>query len=112
MVIKKISKALEGGFLIGVNIFYKLTKITNIPDLLIKEADSFMKRNSLAVVACNINNKEQIHECCPSCLEAHLIRKAKELGLNNNHKEAIQKIFECKVGHNGYYLDRERLVRV
>ncbi len=112
MMIKKISETLEGGFLIGVNIFNKLTKITNIPDLLIKEADSFIKRNSLAVIACDIHSKEHINECCPSCLEAHLIRKAKELGLNKNHKEAIQKIFECEIGHNGYYIDRERLVRV
>ena len=111
-MIRKISKALEGGFLLGIDVFYKLTKITNVPNSLIKEADLFMKRNSLAVVACNIRNKEQIHECCPCCLEAHLIKKAKELGLNNNHREAIQRIFECEIGHNGYYLDKEKLVRV
>ncbi len=112
MAIKKISNALEGGFLLGVNIFYKLTKIADVPNLLIKEADSFMKRNSLAVVACNIHNKEHVHECCPCCLEAHLVRKAKELDLDNDHKEAIRKIFECEIGHNGYYLDKGRLIRV
>ena len=109
MIIKKISKALEDGFYLGVNILNKLTKLTNIPESLLKEADSFMKRNSLAVVACNIHNKELVHECCPSCLEAHLIRKAKELGLG---KEKIQKIFECEIGHEGYYLDKEEVIKI
>ena len=109
MVIKKISKALEGGFLLGVSILYKLTKLTNIPESLLKEADSFMKRNSLAVVACNVHNKEPVYECCHCCLEAHLIRKARELGLE---KEEIQKIFECEIGHEGYYLDKEEVIKI
>ena len=111
MVIKKISKAFEDGFYLGVNILNKLTKLTNIPDVLLKEANSFMKRNSLAVVACNVHNKEPVYECCPSCLEAHLIRKANQLGLEKEKKE-ILKIFEFKIGHEGYYLDKEEVIKI
>ena len=111
MVIKKISKALEDGFLLGASVLNKLMKITNLPDVLLKEADSFMKRNSLAVIACNVLDKEPVHECCPICLEAHLIRKAKELGLEKEKKE-ILKIFEFKVGHEGYYLDKEEVIKI
>ncbi len=111
MVLKKIKKALEGGFFLGFNVIYNLTKITNIPESLIKDARDFMKRNSCAVVACNIENKEHIHECCPSCLEAHILKRANELGLNKERQE-IKKLFECEIGHEGYYMDKGKLLEI
>jgi len=45
--------------------------------------------------------------CCPRCLKAHLIRKAKELGMDvKNVKPFLASLGE-EVGHNGYYMDGE-----
>ncbi len=111
MVTKRISRALEGGILLGVNILGNLTKLTNFPVSLVKEAKSFMERNSLAVVACNIEDKELIHECCPNCLQAHLLKRAKEKGYIEE-SAIIQDIFEFDIGHDGYYIDKGKLLRV
>ena len=112
MVIKKISKALESTIFIGANLLNKIDKLAKIPWGLLKEADKFIRRNSLIVVAHRIEDKRPIHECCESCLEAHLIKKANEMKFDNDVKRNIKQVFNCEIGHEGYYLDKGRLIRV
>ena len=112
MVIKRISKAIEGTVLIGANVLGKIDYLTRLPVKIMKEAQLFIKRNSLAVVAYTIDEKAPIHKCCENCLGAHLMRKADSLGLDNKAKENIVKAFDNHIGHEGYYLDKGRLVRV
>jgi len=121
MVLKKIYQATEGtvfveaeslcfdGVLEGENSKdYEKSRI--LPEKLLDEVRSFVKRNSLAVVACEVGERRQIHCCCPRCLKAHLIKKCDKLGLIE-YKQRLSRIFKCKTGHDGYYLDGSKLFK-
>ena len=92
MVLNRISKFAEGTFLVGAKVF--------------------QKRNGLGVVACSLETKEHIEECCPHCLKAHLLKKAEKM----NHAGAMSKIIielgEYENGHGGYYLDAGEVRKV
>ena len=78
-----------------------------VSDALISEIDSFASRNNTA----NSENGE-LHTACPSCLKAHAIAKARELGLDQLSIEYIDKILEGEIGHQGYYLDEDNLIKL
>ncbi len=73
-----------------------------LPSELKKEAEAFIKRNTLP--DCN--------KVPPNCLKAHLIRTANKLKLSNNYLDKIKNLFRAKVGFKGYYLDAGKLRRV
>ena len=109
MVLNRISKFAEGTFLVGAKVFQK---ISGLPRKLYEEAVEFQKRNGLGVVACSLETKEHIEECCPHCLKAHLLKKAEKM----NHAGAMSKIIielgEYENGHGGYYLDAGEVRKV
>lgn len=74
-----------------------------IPDELIFEIEDFSLRNSLV-------NSPSI-TCC-RCLKAHALKQAKEKGLSKSAVEFLGEVFDCTEGHNGYYLDKGRLVKI
>lgn len=78
-----------------------LFKETKIPDLLLKEIEEFKKRNMI------VKDK-----CCPSCLKAHLIKKASVLKIDKRLYDNILNEMNGDVGHNGYYLDANNLKRI
>ena len=79
-----------------------------IPDSLIGEIDSFVKRNN--IISKTING--ELHSTCPRCLKAHAIKKAGEYELDAGTTRYIKKIFDGEHGHSGYYLDREELIKI
>ena len=79
--------------------FYHALESSSLSEETIKEILKFAKRNSL-----HVNNKK--HYCCPSCLKAHLTKNSK---MNNRE---INKLLKCQTGHQGYYLDKERLIKL
>ena len=90
----------------------KLEEILGLPKKLLFEMRGFIRRNSLAVIGYSIKNKKPIHYCCPSCLNAHLIKKARDFGFEKDIEESLKKIFDCEIGHRGYYLDRNKLIKL
>ncbi|MBU1051290.1 MAG: hypothetical protein KJ718_01915 [Nanoarchaeota archaeon] len=86
-------------------------RLRNLPNELLDEMRSFIKRNSLAIVAYRIESRKPLHYCCSKCLKAHLFKKCQDLGLEN-YQNAISKIFECEAGHEGYYLDNKKLIGI
>ena len=72
------------------------------------EIQQFQLRNSLAAEIPNLG--VAVKECCPQCLKAHLIKINKRL--RNPALQARINLLDCETGHNGYYRDAERLVRV
>ncbi len=83
-----------------------------IPRALIDEMESFTERNSLAVIAHTLKNKKPIHICCSRCLKAHMLKKAKELRLNNRTLRVMNLYIKGPIGHNGFYIDKEELKKV
>ena len=78
-----------------------------IPDNLIAEIDSFCKRNNLISIPQN-----ETHTSCPDCLKAHALKRATALGLDPQSISFLSIMLNGKIGHNGYYLDGERLIRI
>jgi len=82
-----------------------------IPDTLISEMESFASRN-IIIEEKNQQTADYMQACCPSCLKAHAVSSAKKIGLNNKAISALQNSLKGNLGHNGYYLDGEELVKL
>lgn len=80
----------------------KIREVNRLHSRLLSELESFRSRNALPTV---------MNECCPRCLKAHLIKKAPHLGLQEE-KNKINQLLDCEIGHSGYYLDKNKLVKI
>ena len=80
------------------------------PDSLIREIENYVKRNEI-IKEVYIEDFDNLYKCCPSCLKAHTLKKAREIGLDNLSIHLLANIFEGEIGHNGYYLDEEELIK-
>jgi len=49
---------------------------------------------------------------CPQCLKAHILKKAEELNININFLSEILSNIKSEAGHNGYYLDKNVLIKM
>lgn len=83
-------------------------ELVELSDSLLWKMDEFNVRNSLAVVGSDFGEKESIHKCCESCLKAFSLEKAD----SSQEKVIIEKIFDCKTGHNGYYVNDGELKKI
>lgn len=79
-----------------------------LPEILQKEIEKFILNNAILQSNCYPTEKH----CCPQCLKAHLIKKAKELNLKEDVFKIIDFYIKEQAGHNGYYLDRDELVSI
>lgn len=77
-----------------------------ITDDLISEINSFAERNNA------VSNSKALHTSCPHCLKAHAISSANELGLDSRAKSFIDALLEGETGHDGYYLDKDKLIKL
>lgn len=107
MVLKKIYLAAEGTFLVGAKVYKKLS---NISKKLFLEAVNFGRRNKLIERARAI--EEPVQECCPHCLKAHLLKKAEEMNDGRSIRQLIMKMAEYRNGHDGYYMDGDKLIKI
>ena len=83
-----------------------------LPDALVEEIEDFTERNSLVIVGYGLGDRRPLHRCCQSCLKAHLVKTAKDLKLNKRVINYILSSFSCAMGHNEYYLDEDKLVKI
>jgi len=74
----------------------------------IMELDAFCHRNNLKH---DNENREKVI-CCPSCLKAHAMKIAEMHNLDEDSIEFIMDILEGEIGHDGYYLDNEELLKI
>lgn len=88
-----------------------LKKGAIFPDELINEMEEYAERNDL--VNSNVYIEEDsIHKCCPNCLKAHAFVKGRELGVNEKTMSQITNFLKGEIGHYGYYLDRDELIKI
>ena len=81
--------------------------IKKLPKRIISKVSSFAKRNSLAILGYKLKDRKPLHYCCPNCLRAFLMKELKKRNLQRNFGNEISVLFEGKIGHEGYYLDKE-----
>lgn len=81
------------------------------PDNLINEIEDYAERNKI-VDDVIMNQASPLHKCCPNCLKAHTLVKARELGVDQETIEILSSSFKGNIGHNGYYLDEEELIKL
>lgn len=84
---------------------------SKIPFSLLKEIEKFKKRNCL-IAGFNSKIAGIKSVCCEQCLKAHILAKVRDFGLDSPLNETINVLFKCETGHNSYYLDEGRLLRV
>lgn len=78
-----------------------------IPDDFIAELERFRDRNVVVNVEGNYGKV-----CCSQCLKAYALKKAEELGLGKKAMNAVSKMLQGEVGHEGYFMDGDELVRI
>lgn len=84
-----------------------------LPDNLIAEMESFTERNSIVSIEAQVGkSRAELNRCCPRCLKAHALKTGKEIGLDKLSLSFISGLFECELGHEGYYLDGDSLVKI
>ncbi len=119
MAIKTPSQVLEQ-HLISPAALREQTTISNIislkpqemPLAIIEEIEEFTERNSIAVIAYTIPERKPIHRTCPQCLKAHIIKTAQNLGVNRIAITNLISSLHCETGHNSFYLDEDKLIKV
>lgn len=120
MVLKKHSPALERSFSLEKEIkniapFFRASPLffNIIPDKLLSEIIGFCRRNVLEIEYPNSDYNQVIYHCCPKCLKAHIIKKAKEEKISLNKIEnMLDKVINCEAGHSGYYMDKDNIIKI
>lgn len=77
-----------------------------LPSGYVQDISSFSDRNNL------VKSEEGLKICCLQCLKAHVIKKGKEYGLEDDLIEKISSNLDCEAGHEGYYLDNGKLLSI
>jgi len=85
--------------------------LEGLPQGLFLEMEAFKRRNSLAMVS-NKKEKKSQHQCCGNCLKAHALQRVREMKLPKRVENSLNKIFKCKMGHYGYYMDLGELIKI
>ncbi len=83
-----------------------------IPDNLIAELEDYSYRNSLNRLVSDEKSRKVIKGCCPQCLKAHMIKKARESGISEQGTQFLSLFMQGEAGHNGYYLDGDALIKI
>ena len=76
-----------------------------LSDEFISHLEDYISRNAIKL-------DEKKTSCCPRCIKAHAIKKARQLGLGAKAIDFLENALKCEKGHSGYYLDEEELVRI
>jgi hypothetical protein len=84
----------------------KVLNMQNLPPALTAELSRFADRNCLVAIE---NSYEAV---CERCLKAHALRTAKAMNLSAEVLESIKELFGDVIGHNGYYQDQEKIVKI
>lgn len=79
---------------------------SKLPKPLREELNRFTDRNCLVALE---NSYEAV---CEQCLKAHLLAEAKKMNIPKKLIESIKDSFEGKIGHNGYYMDQDKVIRI
>lgn len=80
--------------------------LPKIPKNLKHELDRFADRNCLVALE---NSYDGV---CLSCLKAHALAEARKMNLPDKVINAIKESFAGRIGHNGYYQDQDKIVRI
>jgi hypothetical protein len=75
---------------------------------LINEITQFIERNKIVETDSVVSSKE----CCPNCLKAHIKYKLKKIKMPLKDKTNMLNILDGDIGHSGYYLDEEKLIKL
>ncbi|MEM4271495.1 MAG: hypothetical protein QXD13_00145 [Candidatus Pacearchaeota archaeon] len=78
-----------------------------------REVRNFIKRNIIieSTMICNEGRFSSQIPCCPQCLKAHMLKKAKKFGLDEEKIYLLEQCLKCEEGHNGYYLDVNKMLK-
>jgi len=103
MVLKKITPASEHAFSV-------VEHAPQVPKEFWIELDNFVNRNTIAETS-DRNGKTKHY--CMHCLKAHALKIAQQRGLKNGEMKLIGRLFEKNhLGHEGYYIDGENIIKI
>lgn len=102
----RVSREKEPEFWIDTK---KLAILAQLPKDLAWKVGGFVKRNALVVIH-HLNKAKPEYRCCESCLKAYMMKESQKYDKNLGMK--IEKTLSCKIGHDGYFIDAGRLVKI
>ena len=97
-------------FLLGTKIKAKILGVY-VPNSFLIKIKEFAERNSIVDIRSCSSCAGVIHQCCPSCLKAYALKLAEK----DNEKSLVDfilKVSDQEIGHEGYYLDRNHILKL
>lgn len=85
------------------------SSLTLFPPQLVRELHSFAERNAIDVKP---GLGKSIKQVCLRCLKAFALVKIKEFKMPPKQSFLLLNHFQCNMGHNNYYLDEARVMRL
>tara|TARA_Y100000310_G_C20107855_1_gene545727 strand:+ start:261 stop:560 length:300 start_codon:yes stop_codon:yes gene_type:complete len=79
-----------------------------LPPSFQEEIQAFIVRNAIA----QANPHPTKEHCCDHCVKAHALKTAQLLNLNQDTLDVLSASLDGNLGHDGYYLDQERLIKI
>jgi len=76
------------------------------------ELEYFCNNNTTQVIVETEGEKIVWEFVCLRCLKAHAIRVAGEMGFQGSTLKFINKSVKGEIGHDGYYLNRNKLIKI
>ena len=88
---------------------YPFQKVAFLSERFAEEVDTFTRRNSILTI---YSSRKRKILCCPACLKAHMFKKVQEWGMDIRVFPSIKNLFKGEIGHRGYYLDQEKVIKI
>lgn len=82
-----------------------------LPSWFAARLETFAQKNALAS-AYSPMRAEVISCCCRQCLKANALALARNAALSPAALALLSRLFNCKTGHDGYYLNQGKLIPV
>jgi hypothetical protein len=87
-------------------------KLDAVPGELLLEMETFTERNALAIIANKVKDRTPLYRCCVNCLKAYAVNIVKKFEMGGDVEDVISKVLECESGHDGYYIDEGKLIKI
>ena len=79
--------------------------------IILKEAESFSTRNAIVTLQ-YLEKRKTLKQCCQRCLKAHLLKTLIAHKYDKERVESLFRLMNSEIGHNGYYMDQDKLIKI
>lgn len=81
-----------------------------MPEAFLEELNKFVLNNTLTE-SYTLKGHQELHYC-EQCFKAHAFKVSEDFDLDKRFLSYLDVVFPGEVGHDGYYINQEQLVKI